>query len=73
MNTVTIPVTKTITTTVPNGHIEIYLNGDSYRVWYYNDSYRNSPFLLSNSFSSEYSVDEIMKSSEVRKFLERFE
>lgn len=73
MNTVTVPVTKTVTTKVPNGHIEIIDNGVSLQVKYYNPIYKGSPFLCPVSFSKNYSVEQIVKSSEIACFLKRFE
>ena len=73
MNTIMIPVTKTVTTTVPNGHVEIIDTGTSFQIKYHNEIYKGSPFLCSVSFSKDYSVEQIMRSSEVIRFLRRFE
>lgn len=73
MNTVTIPVTKKVTTRVPNGHIEIIDNGVSLQVKYYNPIYKGSPFLCPVSFSKDYSAEQVMKTVEVASFLRRFE
>lgn len=72
MNTIKVPVTKTVTTRVPNGNFEISLDSGVYRLTYHNKVYKNSPF-TGPSFKSEYTIEEIMNSSEVRNFLKRFE
>lgn len=63
-----IPVTKTLTLSVPHGYLSIDKteNGESYQVTYHNKIYKNSPFVLPTTFSTEFSIAEVVNSSEVR-------
>ena len=69
-----INVMKTICVETTNGQLHIFKadDGDSYVVEYHNPIYKNSPFRLSNSFSTSFTMEQIEKSSEVVKFLNRF-
>lgn len=63
-----IPVTKTLTLSVPHGYLSIDKteNGESYQVTYHNKIYKNSPFVLPTTFSTKFSIEEVVNSSEVR-------
>jgi hypothetical protein len=66
-----IPVTKLITTRVSNGEIEIIKKGDQFEVYYHNSTYMNSPFKLSNSYSLEFTPNQIASDSCVLAFISR--
>lgn len=68
-----IPVTKTVTSVVPNGELEINFNGKQYEVVYHNVLFKGSPFVCPVRFSSAYTVDQIAKDRDVVKFISRFE
>lgn len=63
-----IPVTKTLTLSVPHGYLSVdkTKDGESYQVTYHNKIYKNSPFVFPTTFSTEFSVQEIVNSNEVR-------
>lgn len=65
-----IPVTKTVTSVVPNGEIEIIDCGATYQVKYHNHLYKGSPFVCPTFFSKEHSPGQIAKSAFIKKFIE---
>jgi hypothetical protein len=70
---ITISVTKTVCYEVPNGELRIISVGNTRYVEYHNPLYKNSPFKLKNTcFSTALTVQQICESSEVVKFLSRF-
>ena len=76
-----IPVMKTVSYEVENGQLELRKVDSvdtwgipcvSIEVYYHNPSYKNSPIKCPQSFSSEFSTDEIVNSSEIVRFLSPF-
>lgn len=67
-----IPMTKKIVMETRNGEMEITKIGDSYHLTYHNPIYKGSPFKVPTSFSTSFTVDEILNSSEVLKFMTAF-
>ncbi len=45
---------------------------ESYEVYYINKLYKNSPFKCPQTFSTEFTLEEILNSPEISRFLERF-
>lgn len=66
-----IPVTKQMTLTVDNGHLEITKVGDSFFVDYVNARYKGSPFRCTVSYGLSWTPSEIAKDSEVLKLIAR--
>ena len=65
-----IPLTKTVTMQVNHGELEIKtVKDNSYEVYYHNNIYQNSPFKMTQSFSTEFSIQEIVNSNEVINFI----
>jgi hypothetical protein len=69
---ITISVTKTVCYEVPNGELRIISVGNTRYVEYHNPLFKGNPFKLASSFSTTFTVQEICESSEVVKFLSRF-
>lgn len=67
-----IPMTKKIVMETRNGEMEITKIGDSYHLTYHNPIYKGSPFKVPTSFSTSFTIDEILNSSEVLTFMSRF-
>lgn len=65
------PVTKQVTLTVDNGHLEITKVGDSFFVDYVNPLYKGSPFRCTVSYSLHWKPYEISRDSEVLKLIAR--
>ncbi len=57
---------------VQSGTVTIIDSGESFKVIYTNKCYKNSPFECPVSFSKDFTQSEIMRSSELSKFLSRF-
>ncbi len=78
---ISIPMHKTVSMRVANGEMKIRkikhsIGGEqveAYELEYHNPIYVGSPFKLSTTFSTQFSTDEIMKSSEVCSFMGRFD
>lgn len=65
-----IPLTKTITSQVSHGYLEINeIPSGSYQVTYHNNLFKNSPFTCPITFSTDFSYSEIINSSEVIQFV----
>jgi len=67
-----IPMTKKIVMETRNGEMEITKIGDSYHLTYHNPIFKGSPFKMPTSFSTDFTIDQILKSSEVLTFMSRF-
>lgn len=67
-----IPMTKKVVSETRSGAMAITKIGDSYRLTYHNPIYKGSPFKVPTSFSTAFSINEILKSSEVLAFMSRF-
>lgn len=67
-----VPRIKTIQMQVEDGKIVLLSDGNSIFVEYHNKIYKGSPFKLATSFSTSFTYDQIMQSSEVVSFLSRF-
>ena len=72
----TVPYTTTVlgkvvhdSYTVQDGEIHIILKDGSYHVEYHNHLYKNTPFKRCCSFSTDFRIDEIVNSSEVRQLI----
>jgi hypothetical protein len=63
---------KTISVSHVWGKIHIVDNSSHWHVEYHNSVYVNSPFICPVTFSKSFSLDQIIKSSEVISFLSRF-
>lgn len=57
---------------VANGLMEIEIINNLYELTYYNSFYKNSPFKLPTTFSTRFTIQEILASSEVLSFMSRF-
>ncbi len=81
MKEIAIPLTKTMSHQVQNGEMKIrkitHLIGgepkEAYELEYHNHIYKGSPFKVPTQFSTDFSIERIMRSSEVLMFLGRFE
>lgn len=69
----TVPMTKIVKMEVSNGEIRVYRKDDTYTLEYHNIFFKNTPFRMPTQFSTSFSIDEILKSNEVKKFMKRFE
>lgn len=67
-----VQMTRAITVQAPNGEMHIEKIGDSYHLTYHNQLYKGSPFPLPMQFNTDFSLDQIINSSEVITFLARF-
>jgi hypothetical protein len=70
---ITVPVTKRVTYEVAHGQMHIESIEDTYYLTYLNPIFKGSPLKLPMQFSTDFTIEEIMKSSEVTGFLSRFE
>ena len=68
-----LPMYKTVSYEVPNGEMEIDIVDDSYELTYHNKIYKNSPIKVPITFSTKFSIAEVMASSEVLTFMSRFD
>lgn len=72
MSAVTVPLTKKLVMRVSHGHLELTkVDPTAWKVCYHNPHYVNSPFELFTHFSTDFTVDEIVKSREVVNFVTR--
>jgi hypothetical protein len=69
---VVVPVKKTVMYEVPNGELHITLKNNSYYVEYHNPLFVGNPFKLNSCFSTTFTIEQIVNSSEVIGFLSRF-
>lgn len=67
-----INIQKTSTIKTPAGKLEIGLVNGSYVIKYHNSMFVGSPFTCPVSFSTVFTIEEIVRSPEVRDFLARF-
>lgn len=68
-----IPMTKKITMETSNGEMEFLKIEDSYHLTYHNPVYKNNPFKVPTSFSTDFTIEQIMNSHEVSTFMCRFD
>lgn len=70
-----IDLTKTLSMNVPHGYLTVdkipskdQWGNDkwSWQVTYHNNIYQNSPFKLNPTFSNEFTLEEVVNSSEIR-------
>lgn len=61
-----------VVTEIPNGEMEIIKDGDSYRLIYHNSIYTNSPFKLPMTFSTDFTIEQIISSQELDQYMKRF-
>lgn len=68
-----IPLTKRVSFSVEHGHIQLRKtnDGNTYEVYYHNDLYVGSPFKHTVSFSTDFTVSEVVNSSEVIRFVKQ--
>lgn len=72
MTEIIVPMTKKIFLETRNGEMKIKRKGDTYSLEYHNPIYVNSPFKMPTQFSTDFTIEEIIKSNEVVKFMSRF-
>jgi hypothetical protein len=70
--TKTVPLMKDLGVSVPNGELKIKQSGGGYFVEYHNPIYVNSPFIMPTTFNSKFTIEEILNSRELQKFIARF-
>lgn len=73
MSVVTVTMKKKIVMEAENGEMKITRDGDTYRLEYHNRFYKNSPFKVPTTFSTDFTIEEIISSHEVTKFMRRFD
>lgn len=73
MTEITVPVMKTVSFQVQNGEMKIRKVDDAYVLEYHNHIYVGNPFRVPTQFSTDFTIEQIMRSSEVIKFLGRFD
>lgn len=68
-----IPMTKKIVLETSNGEMEIIKIDDSYHLTYHNNIYVGNPFKVPITFSTNFTIDQILNSHEVATFMCRFD
>ena len=67
-----VPMTKKIVMELNNGEMEFERIGDTYHLTYHNPIYKNNPCKVPTSFSTDFTIEQIMNSNEVLTFMTRF-
>lgn len=67
-----VPHRVKVTTCVQHGEIKLRLTDDTWYVEYHNPIFVRSPFKMPTQFSSSFSMQQVLGSGEVAKFLDRF-